>query len=685
MYNTRNIFRKIIPGLLLLGILSSCIGREEPYAVQGETRLTLSFSTERPLTKSAAAETAVTSADVWLFVEGREEAVAALRGLDVSGGRAQAAIPTTATAAIITSGGTATVCVLTNLPAGFDPGTGVTRDALLSTQMRSSFAVDGSPSTIPMYGESTGTLSSGTVSASVSLRRIMSKVELHLTGITSPDGIWQPNPAGARVWLSGCTTAGSVAVPDRSRENRIKASRYPITDNGGWWAAAEPFYTYPSDWSDAQDLAMKIILSVPWSDDGGVTWRQCFYQMPVGDASMKVGSNEHLVNELSISILGSFEETEPTPLEPTLTVQQWGRTDQSADINDIRYLVVETNSGELNNDTHFETAFFSSHPVVIGTCTLKHKDLLSGTDAVIPASEYSAVIDGNLLVFDHDLDNEGGEGSDYSPYILEVTLMHSDNPFYSQTITVTQHPAISVEAKPNSGATVSNSKGYAYVNNGSGGSYGGNPSANGSTSNYNMYVINITKLENGSQYIIGDPRNREIDNLPTRSSWTGALSYTWSSNTYDLDGTRRRLSYYHPTEGGTRTLQMLSPQFRVASSYGACTKISYENAQRRCATYQEDGVPAGRWRVPTAAEIMYIIGLSQKGIIPALFSIDKNDTDGYWCAHGWVGGDSEGAPILHEGTSSGTEYVRCVYDEWYWGDYQISPRTNFRWGDKNEF
>ena len=684
MFDKKNIHKELAAGVLALGILSSCTVKENPCAAPGGTVLTLSFRTEEPMTRSASAETAVNTADVWLFVDGRQEAVAALRDLAVSGGSAQANIPPAATAAIMSSGGTVTVCVFANLPAGFSPERAVTKDGLLSTQMRSSLTADESPSSIPMYGEGTGVLSDGTVSASVSLRRIMSKVELHLTGITSPDGVWQPNPAGARVWLSGCTLAGSVSVPDMSRNNRIKASRYPVTDNGSYWAAAEPFYTYPSDWSVAQDLAMKLILSVPWSDDGGLTWKQCFYQMPVGDASMRVGSNEHLVNELSVSILGSFEETEPTPIEPTFSVQRWGAEDQDADINDIRYLVIETNTGELNNDTHFEAAYYSSHPVVIGSCTLKHNDLLQGTAVTIPASDYSIGLNGNLLVFDHDLDNEGGDDSDYSPYVLEVTLQHSDNPFYSQTITVTQHPAISVEAKPNSGASVSNSKGYAYVNNGSGSSYGGNPSANGSTSNYNMYVINITKLENGSEYIIGDPRNREIDNLPTKS-WTGSLSYTWSSNTNDLDGNKRRLSYYHPTEGGTRTRYMLSPQFRVASSYGACTKISYENAQRRCASYQEDGVPAGRWRIPTAAEIMYIIGLSQKGIIPTLFTIGKNDSDGYWCAHGWVGGDADGAPTLHEGTSSGTEYVRCVYDEWYWGDYQISPRTNFRWGDRNEF
>lgn len=129
---------------------------------------------------------------------------------------------------------------------------------------------------------------------------------------------------------------------------------------------------------------------------------------------------------------------------------------------------------------------------------------------------------------------------------------------------------------------------------------------------------------------------------------------------------------------------MLAPSFRVASSYGACTKISYDNARRRCASYQEDGYPAGRWRIPTAAEVMYIISLSEQGTIPTLFTTTYGG-NGYWCANGSIIADTSNKAVFTDGDFSSTHSVRCVYDEWYWGDFQITPRTSFRWGDQETF
>ena len=54
--------------------------------------------------------------------------------------------------------------------------------------------------------------------------------------------------------------------------------------------------------------------------------------------------------------------------------------------------------------------------------------------------------------------------------------------------------------------------------------------------------------------------------------------------------------------------------------------MSYSDAEKRCAAYQEDGYPAGRWRVPTKAEVKYIIQLSGWGVIPVL-SEQFNSTD----------------------------------------------------------
>ena len=107
--------------------------------------------------------------------------------------------------------------------------------------------------------------------------------------------------------------------------------------------------------------------------------------------------------------------------------------------------------------------------------------------------------------------------------------------------------------------------------------------------------------------------------------------------------------------------------------------ISYSIAQKRCASYQENGYPAGRWRVPTEAEIEFIVSLSNKKYIPELFDgeyfassqryyMGKSGSTGSW------GGD--------QGSSrNGSHAVRCIYDVWYWGDDKIANPNVFTWGD----
>jgi hypothetical protein len=114
--------------------------------------------------------------------------------------------------------------------------------------------------------------------------------------------------------------------------------------------------------------------------------------------------------------------------------------------------------------------------------------------------------------------------------------------------------------------------------------------------------------------------------------------------------------------------------------------VSHTNAINRAATYQEDGYPAGRWRVPTMAEVKFIIKLSGDGKIPTLFS----NGNAYWCANGTVTPNTGG--IKETIGIDGTNSVRCVYDDWYW-EHSKWPRmasrgdhpnkyNQFTWGDE---
>ncbi len=129
--------------------------------------------------------------------------------------------------------------------------------------------------------------------------------------------------------------------------------------------------------------------------------------------------------------------------------------------------------------------------------------------------------------------------------------------------------------------------------------------------------------------------------------------------------------------------------------------MSRADALHRCATYQEDGYPAGRWRLPTRAEIQYMVTLSQKGKIPTLFSAESSiDRGGYWCSAGAVFPLTDGSVEYRDlatassmtiynsyGRSIGTgvHWARCVYDEWYWSDTvheKAADKTVYTWGDE---
>ena len=242
-----------------------------------------------------------------------------------------------------------------------------------------------------------------------------------------------------------------------------------------------------------------------------------------------------------------------------------------------------------------------------------------------------------------------------------------------------------------------------------------------------MFDIHVTVLPAGSEFVIGDPRETKVNNLDNEQRYPGLYIYTvdgdtgedrannvsilatmnssvvyvgkQSGDSYIFQRTGfnkatalygdspRKLQWYYPTEKSTRTENMLAPSYRIASKFGGTEyggvyfgDITKEFAEYRCAAYQEDGFPAGRWRLPTKAEIHFIAQLSAKKAFERLFS---NST--YWSANGAI--TVSGENVSDSGSS--TALLRCVYDSWYWdsvdgytGDPRQSDPTIFVWGDK---
>lgn len=344
---------------------------------------------------------------------------------------------------------------------------------------------------------------------------------------------------------------------------------------------------------------------------------------------------------------------------------------------------------------------------------------------------------------------------DVTPWTYEVKVhlgpadnisgsTYNDNS-YIRSITFEQWPEVYVVADPNSnnGANVNTgifingnntqtttwqvgtdeewntSDQRETVNLGGANGFLGNPG----NKNPNMYVLTISVSDT---YTIGDPRTDEVSMpdfhwryqfrertggiiIPQYRYWYGDWTDNWAPGHWTENGsiTDHVLTYYHPAAANSttkETSEMIAPKIRVASSYGVCTTgRTREEAILRCATYQEDGIPAGRWRLPTYAEVEFIANLSSLGRIPYLFGQSSNNgqtptnsNTHYWTANGLIeinngstSGQNRHVTRLPNATDAtyDNESVRCVYDEWFWGDATtsrpVADKTQFTWGDRN--
>ena len=509
-----------------------------------------------------------------------------------------------------------------------------------------------------------------------------------------------------------------------------------------------PYYLYPSD-ANGSSTSFKII--VPWkvtrTDEatGTVLYtaqREIYYKVMLPDS--KVLANNWYQLTVDIDVIGTEGEPE-VEIEGTYQVVDWttgaaGKV--NTQISDIKYLTVdrslENSDGE--NEVTVNSAqvqFNASGAVEIdwahsriyyldysnGAETASEINILNNNKfnqsngkgiadaAAVKAwftQEGTVQVTNTYLVLNHPLVNDMTKTYfDSAPYYFKIRLMlTADNSVYKDIVFV-QYPAIYVKNIP----SLKNSQNQANIfvngytratayddtyknNNRTQQNYLGNVNiGNATTSNYNQYSVTVSVLGpentityggNTYQMVIGDPR--------------GAAT--------TLSGLNNSAGYRPTSES---KMNYVAPKFIVASSYGATSPTSYEGAQKRCAAYQENGYPAGRWRLPTAAEIQFIITLSEFNPkrIPALFSPDTHAY--YWSAgHYAIGGSKTNGKwnvsyfnpseyqwdYTADGTSfgyvvpNGTTYwgtiyegvfTRCVYDEWYWGDNKYSGADAESW------
>ena len=310
------------------------------------------------------------------------------------------------------------------------------------------------------------------------------------------------------------------------------------------------------------------------------------------------------------------------------------------------------------------------------------------------------------ITFYNGLNTTMGSGLDCYEMKFNIHLANEGGLEKDKDIVIIQRPAIYIEQKPGGNSFVDgyygNINGRYYGTNGSGPSGGdrdynqtpyGPITQNGSRQG-SMTVINISAFGDDVTYtiphktypagqteetfLIADPRQAsgwQANNLTSYYNGTNTTNWTNSQASNIMIGNTTNTNY-------------IAPKLLVSSRWGRLGDWAqpgdnrFETAQKRCATYQEAGYPAGRWRLPTEAEIVFMVNLQRYGFIDNLFTTSRsltakgshisvntttNTIDGYGAT-----------PLAGRGGNS----CRCVYDLWYWGDEPVADPTVYTIGVK---
>lgn len=529
-------------------------------------------------------------------------------------------------------------------------------------------------------------------------------------------------------------------------ETTVDAPVYSTTYQGN----ARPFYTYPLAWETGSSMEPYMKLIIPWQS--GNTTRKYYYKIPFHGNALERNHWYHI--SIDVQILGTEQADPPKvdihyaiadwsgEMDPSDPEEITSITSIPAQVIMSRYLSIPTTEYVLFNENQLIIPIQSSHDVeVLGftvasgayttdhdidanyvgsdpriynpfTTTTSsniiavHPDYSSATpsasshsftyDQAADAQGWSVIVDGRKsITFNHPLQNDPSSGNyDVAPYTIRMRVRHQGEgaTLYFTDIIIEQRPAIIIKPERNSDmgeilSTISGTRGenhtaedgYVFDN---GTRTNTSQNSNRRNVNFNMYVIETSVLPTTgvmASYVLGDPRSL----TPT------TISGTANGEAIDTGSTRTLANYYEAGENYEYD-SFIAPKFRIASSFGASAPLTRANAKLRCAAYQEDGYPAGRWRLPTVAEIVYMARLTTDNLIPRLLgSTEANTTTDYWCNSGFAtvtNGENVTTPpsSSHTYNDSDTKNVRCVYDEWYWEDttYEKADKEVYKWGDQ---
>ena len=419
-----------------------------------------------------------------------------------------------------------------------------------------------------------------------------------------------------------------------------------------------PYYTYPQTFNTSNNKSPYVKFQMQWvNEDKG---SNNFYYKFLAPELTTFERNRIYMFNATIDVIGGTEDDFAEVVDVIYVADWWAPGTISATYESAKYLSVVNHSYTIYGEDSITVPVISSDDIQIVSFTGTKKNLKTGNSVTVTPTVIANGKESFKLT--HDLVNDiTDELYDCTPITYTVTIKHvAGGLSKTETVTIVQYPNIYVER------VLSN--GYVWVNGRGGGNqqtpvYNNNNNeigvvvqrstvnGQGDNNNQNNYNIYVSVLPANSTSVIGDPR-------------VGATAVNNLGN--DVTNSYKA--------AGQATENVIAPAFKVASSYGKTSSMSYTRARERCASYQEAGYPAGRWRLPTEAEVRFAVELSKYGHIPTLFQTHINN--GYWTANGSIYSTTANGTLYttDNPTSDNTNRsVRCVYDIWYWGD---APMTS---------
>lgn len=471
------------------------------------------------------------------------------------------------------------------------------------------------------------------------------------------------------------------------------------TDETYVWEV-DPFYTYPVSFDPASNNAPYFKLALPWENvdsNGHLTskgstlfYYKAYLRDKDGNALTSYDRNKHYIVTLNVDVLGGTPEDYAT-LDTYYYVANWqSPADGTYDgYFAPRYLDIARPEYYLYGDNSTTIAVTSSHTISARVLSASQRTIAGANKTVtIPSNAVTANGKASFTL-NYNLNTAiTSRNMDITPITWNVRISHADDASVYKDVIIYQYPSIYGEQRRTGPDNPTNTTDARYT------------FLNGTRYNYNtdrsIVVQSNTPGVNLGSITGGDPTSRDklIFTVSTLASLLGETAYTKNGTAVKFSDvtigdprskisfpiTRQNVSWNRtdlgeapnyidnylvadPAKSTVVAPRFMFPAGRLGSNRANnvfANGGSWRAAAERCAAYQEGGYPAGRWRLPTEAEVAFCRQLQQYGYIDGLFF----DGNAYWTASGTYFQNGVASTPGNNTLAS----VRCVYDLWYWGE-----------------